>query len=151
VASDLNNWTIDSGATTNMSPYKGDFASMYKVDKVVEVADGTELSCRRAGKVPVHMVSNEACDMDVDLEDVLYVPALTQRLLSVDCMARHGHPVTFHAGFVTIKFGGNQAYKVTIPVDVHYLHNAFPARDKGSQPEPLLRIPSTVGHKQMAH
>ena len=64
---------------------------MYKVDKVVKVADGTKLSCRQAGRVPVHMFSNEACDVDVDLEDVLYVPSLTQQLLSVDCMARHSH------------------------------------------------------------
>ena len=58
---DLENWVMDSGCTSHMTPHLSDFEpdSFIEVTKVIEVADGHELECKRSGTVMMRFNNDE--------------------------------------------------------------------------------------------
>ena len=74
-----------------MSPYLSDMYDLYEVDKVVEVADGFVVPATQAGKVDIEMHNDNEELFTAVLHNVLYVPALAERLFSIESLMEAGH------------------------------------------------------------
>lgn len=89
----LSGWLIDSGATSHMTPYRSDLFDYKTLNADVEVtiADGKKL--RVHGKGTVRLTSLD--DRNIKMMDVLYIPGLDRRILSVGRLAERGLRVEF--------------------------------------------------------
>ena len=74
-----------------MSPYLSDLYDLYEVDKVVEVADGFVVPATQAGKVDIEMYNDDGELFTAVLHNVLYVPALAERLFLIESLMEAGH------------------------------------------------------------
>ena len=56
----MSNWLIDSGASAHMTHFITDLIpeTIYEIDKIVEVADGTETHSKRAGTTIINMLDD---------------------------------------------------------------------------------------------
>ena len=90
--SELSEWLIDSGCSNHMTPFEDDLISdVMKSKSVVEVANGKIVKGPNKGTALIRIVdvkTNKTFDML--LEDVLYVPGLSQRLFSVTQWTQSG-------------------------------------------------------------
>ena len=102
-----------------MSPFLQDFKenTLEPCKKTIEVADGFYLPCDMMGSVQVKMLNDAGERIELLLSKVLYVPGLTQRLLSTAGLTSCQHSVLFWATHVTIYLGGiENDCPVTIPL-----------------------------------
>ncbi|OWY92235.1 Integrase, catalytic core protein, partial [Phytophthora megakarya] len=86
-------WLIDSGATAHMTPHRDDlfeYSAMSK-DMYVTIADGKKI--RVAGTGSVRLTGIDA--KSIRMVEVLYIPGLDRRLLSVGKLAERGMSVEF--------------------------------------------------------
>nr|CCA24320.1 putative polyprotein [Albugo laibachii Nc14] len=97
-------WLLDSGASSHMTPIKKDFIEYRELKDPIEVrvADGAKLEA--IGKVRVVFRCNDGTMLTV--QEVLHIPALDRRLLSVPKIAQHGLNMRFGAKYCGI-FRGN--------------------------------------------
>jgi hypothetical protein len=82
----VTDWLIDSGATAHMTPSKEDFnGTLTPFDSIVETANGGIIRVTHRGTVRILMCDIFRPDntIVVKLHNVLFVPGLTKRLLSV--------------------------------------------------------------------
>ncbi|TYZ67817.1 hypothetical protein PybrP1_004853, partial [[Pythium] brassicae (nom. inval.)] len=96
-------WLIDSGATSHMSPESSDFAALRPLSEMIKVtvANGAFVTASEVGDVVVALPGGRSAT----LKDVLYIPGLGRRLLSVQKMAAHGLVVEFGERACKIKRG----------------------------------------------
>jgi hypothetical protein len=99
-------WLFDSGASSHMTPNQQDL--QYNIEPstaVVEVANGVLIRAQRRGTVRIRLTdindSRHTCDILV--HDVLWVPGLSRRLLSVDQWMAPGGAIHFNADYTTIR------------------------------------------------
>jgi transposase InsO family protein len=89
-------WYIDSGATSHMSNDESFFKTLEKRKmRDVTVANGESAKVLGIGRGELHCLNGKDEAVKVCLEDVLYVPDLTENLLSVKRLAKTGHSVGF--------------------------------------------------------
>ena len=97
VYSEMTDWLIDSGCSISMTPFIEDIvADKSKSDAVVEVATGVLTPAPLQGTVKIHIqdiYTYEECF--VFLHDVLYVPGISRRLISVRQWNTTGGDVLF--------------------------------------------------------
>ena len=95
--SEITDWLVDSGCSISMTPFLEDLVSdVTKAAAVVEVATGVLTQAPLQGTVKIHIqdiYTHDECY--VLLEDVLYVPGLSKRLLSVRQWNTTGGDVLF--------------------------------------------------------
>jgi hypothetical protein len=60
-------------------------------DLAVEVAYGYVIQCMMTGKIRIQILDDYGKEMVAILMDVIYVPGLSCRLLSITRFADHGH------------------------------------------------------------
>ena len=86
-------WILDSGASSHMSFNKKDFSQLRSMKNHVSIsiANGDKLEAIGIGNIHLALANGE----NIRVEDVLYVPKLDKRLLSVSAMNRKGIQVTF--------------------------------------------------------
>ena len=94
----INDWMVDSGCSTHMTPYLSDFIGTLTDHKsTVETANGGIIPVFKKGTVKVLIV--DAFDpqhvIPVLMENVLYVPGLNKRLLSVSDWNNCGGQISF--------------------------------------------------------
>ncbi|POM67185.1 Integrase catalytic core protein [Phytophthora palmivora] len=84
----LSGWLIDSGATSHMTPFREDLFDLEGTVSSIEVtiADGKKL--RVAGQGTVRLTSLNG--KHIKMMEVLYIPGLDRRLLSVGKLAERG-------------------------------------------------------------
>jgi hypothetical protein len=75
----------------------------------VEVADGHIIKCPATGKIKINMLDDDGNPLEVKLQDVIYVPGLSRRLISVTHFVHHGHHATFTKGITILKFAPSWA------------------------------------------
>ena len=82
----------------------------------MEVADGFVVPSTQAGKVDIEMHNDNGEQFTAVLHNVLYVPALAERLFSIESLMEAGHECHFRKGACTLIFH-NKRYcdKVTLP------------------------------------
>nr|CCA24887.1 putative polyprotein [Albugo laibachii Nc14] len=90
----LNGWLIDSGATSHMTPHRSDVFDYEIVNTDVEVtiADGKTLRVHGNGTLKLTGLNNRRTKMI----DVLYIPGLDRRLLSVGKVSERDLTVELH-------------------------------------------------------
>lgn len=96
-------WLLDSGASSHMSPQKSDYCSYRVLPSPIEmrIADGETL---RAVEVDdIAMKSNNG--KTVRMTDVLHIPRLDRRLMSVSKLVMKGLVVEFSENECAIKKG----------------------------------------------
>jgi hypothetical protein len=89
----VDGWLIDSGATAHMTPHRSDLIE-YEVLKAgieVTIADGKKLTV--AGRGTVRLLGMDR--KRIKMVDVLHIPGLDRRLLSVGKMAERGLNMEF--------------------------------------------------------
>lgn len=87
-------WLIDSGATSHMSPYHEDFVNYHELRTPIEVtiADGKTVKAAGRGDARVN------CDgIKITVSEVLHIPGLDRRLLSVPKLTKKGWVTQFTA------------------------------------------------------
>ncbi|TYZ66515.1 hypothetical protein PybrP1_006514 [[Pythium] brassicae (nom. inval.)] len=103
-ASKSSSWLLDSGASSHMTHDRNDFVRYKALDSRVDVfvADG--------GRLPVHGVGDVElqlqCGRTAVATDVLHVPALNRKLLSVPALTAKGAEVEFKGAGCEIKMSG---------------------------------------------
>ena len=97
VYSEVTDWLIDSGCSISMTPFiENIVADKSKSDAVVGVATGVLTPAPLQGTVKIHIQDIYIYDgCFVFLHDVLYVPGLSRRLLSVRQWNTTGGDVVF--------------------------------------------------------
>ena len=96
-------WILDGGASDHMSFNREAFISFKQCPGEVEIGDGSPLKIEGTGSVLIRM-SDECGGKDVELHDVLYVPELSDNLISQGQLEEKG--LEFRS-----KDGLNQAIK----------------------------------------
>jgi transposase InsO family protein len=79
-------WLIDSGATAHMTHYIDDFNGYLKpYESLVETANGGVIHVTHRGSVDIYLndVFTKGNSLIIQVNNVLYVPGLTRRLISV--------------------------------------------------------------------
>lgn len=75
---------VDSGATVHISPYKSDFDTLQPImPKDIKEVGGSAITARDVGNIQLH--TKDGCTLL--LQNALYVPSLTIRLVSVSCIS----------------------------------------------------------------
>nr|CCA17998.1 putative polyprotein [Albugo laibachii Nc14] len=76
-----NIWLLDSGATSHMCYQKSDFQSLRNLEAPIKIsiADGSSVEAVATGNISITLTNGER----VTIHDVLYVPDLDRRLLSI--------------------------------------------------------------------
>ena len=95
----ISDWLIDSGCSANMTPNYLDFIpnSMEKYETIVETANGGIVRVNQKGNVLMLLIDAFEPNKQqmVCLQDVLYVPGLNRRLLSVGEWNQCGGMISF--------------------------------------------------------
>nr|CCA15903.1 putative polyprotein [Albugo laibachii Nc14] len=87
------NWILDSGASSHMCPNKSEFTDLQalKNKMPISVANGSKVDAVGVGNIFARLKNNR----NMRIDDVLYVPGLDQKLLSVSALAERGLQVVF--------------------------------------------------------
>ena len=86
---EVNNWVIDSGASDNVFGDPNVFDSIEGCQGLVTTASGENLTVIGSGTVDL---SNNG---EIKMQQVLYVPGVSQNLLSVSSIAKYGFILVF--------------------------------------------------------
>ena len=110
--SEKQTWWIDSGATSHMTGERGDFSRFENVEPgSVTLADKTEIASVGKGDVRASIFNGDDEEIPILLKDVLYVPGLRKRLLSISAFTESGATVTFQGKLCSIVVS-NQKYQL---------------------------------------
>ena len=90
-------WIIDSGASQHMCNDKSSFSVLVNPSKaiLVLIGNGKILMATGLGKVPLNLILYDGRTRDCLLDRVLYIPDITQNLLSVSKVAKGGNFTQF--------------------------------------------------------
>ncbi|KAL5494293.1 hypothetical protein EMCRGX_G015594 [Ephydatia muelleri] len=93
----IDEWIIDSGATTHMCSNKKAFTTLYQLESPIKVTvgDGRALTAVGRGDVVLNMECPSSKSESCTLHDVLYVPELSYNLVSVAKVSQKGKIVKF--------------------------------------------------------
>ncbi|KAK9708357.1 hypothetical protein QE152_g27238 [Popillia japonica] len=88
-------WYIDSGATSHMTWDRTLFKSYSNCDTEVMLPDGNNIKVKGKGTIRVQ-VTNEDCKYQfLNILNALYVPQITENLLSVSTLENKGYEIVF--------------------------------------------------------
>ncbi|KAI9909085.1 hypothetical protein PsorP6_014813 [Peronosclerospora sorghi] len=104
-------WLLESGASSHVRPSKNEFAEleMLKNPINITIANGSEVLAMGVGTVRV-MLKNEN---PIKIEEVLFVPDLDRRLLSIPALSRKGLQVLFTKTHCEIRMKDEFVTRVT--------------------------------------
>lgn len=86
------NWVLDSGATSSMTSDETELVDLEIIpQRRVTVANGEEIICSKKGKLRLRARNG----IETVLEDVLVVPGLREKLISVRNLQNNGYEVKF--------------------------------------------------------
>ncbi|KAJ0392280.1 hypothetical protein ATCC90586_011623 [Pythium insidiosum] len=93
-------WLLDSGASSHMTPSREDYVEYEKLVTpiIVKIADGASMKATGRGSVRFRCGNGEI----VTVKDVLHIPTLDRRLLSIPKVTQRGLDVKFGATHCSI-------------------------------------------------
>lgn len=115
----VNEWIVDSGATSHMTSKKNYFSDLCKHRSNVTVANGQVIEVKGIGSVQVSLMSNDGNPQTLTLRNVLWVPELGESLLSVRKLVKEGASITFIGDKVYMKKGEREQL-IGMMQDNHY-------------------------------
>jgi transposase InsO family protein len=150
----ISDWLIDSGASSHMTPHRSDLVhNVERSHAIVEVANGVLIRAELRGTVRIKLVdindATQSCDILV--HDVLYVPGLSRRLLSVDQWMAAGGDIHFNMNHTTIRVvdsdtDESRSFDVPKPFPSPKSQNACQAATP-----PKKAIPASLLHRRLGH
>ena len=107
-------WYVDSGASMHMSPFRDSFMSFKETQNVpVRVGNNDVVYATSVGSIlNYHTVGDQT--VDVLLNDVLFVPDLSNNLFSTSSCMKHGINVIFSDDQVVLKSKNGQVLGIGI-------------------------------------
>ncbi|UYV82150.1 hypothetical protein LAZ67_21001138 [Cordylochernes scorpioides] len=100
----VHNWFIDSGATSHMAYDESFFTELNREQtQNVVVANGKKLQVKGIGQGEIKVITPQGKTDTLLLTKVLYIPELTDNLLSVSAATSNGCKVTFNRDWCTIE------------------------------------------------
>lgn len=142
-AGKANEWYIDSGASSHMTPHLHTLNAVKNAQcNGIITANGSNLQVKSIGNAQVKVNSTS-----IEINDVLHVPSLTANLLSVHKIVSKGNTVTFNANGCTIYNKHNDIVLHTKPVNGVY------KIDAGNESCMLAEKEATamLWHKRLGH
>ncbi|KAK9736911.1 GAG-pre-integrase domain [Popillia japonica] len=98
----INEWTLDSGATDHMTPFKEFLSDFIEVNLgTVIAADGNRLKIKGKGKALLD-IEDEYGGWKIELGNVLYVPQLEDNLVSLSKIEENGSKIIIDEGTAKI-------------------------------------------------
>jgi hypothetical protein len=129
---------------------------------IVEVANGVLIRAQQRGTVQIRLTdindSRRTCDILV--HDVLWIPGLSRRLLSVDQWMAAGGAIHFNADYTTIcvvdsDTNKTHSFDLPKPFPAQFSSgsegNAYHVNTRSTQPLPKRAIPSDLLHHRLGH
>ena len=100
-------WCLDSGCSRHMTPEKKDFSRYleFKIPVTVTLADRTKIHGHGLGDVQIKLFDGNKFIRTV-IKNVLFVPKLQRRLLSISDITERGSSVTFKGKKCTLQTQG---------------------------------------------
>ena len=100
-------WLLDSGCSRHMTPVKSDFKRYleFSVPVDVKLADKTTIAGYGIGDIHIKLFDGNEF-VPVTIKNVLYVPKLQEKLLSITDMTERGCSVTFEGKTCTLTMKG---------------------------------------------
>ncbi|UYV76897.1 hypothetical protein LAZ67_14002326 [Cordylochernes scorpioides] len=100
----VHNWFVDSGATSHMAYDESFFTALNREQtQNVVVANGNKLQVKGIGQGEIKVITPQGKTDTLLLTKVLYIPELTDNLLSVSAATSNGCKVTFNRDWCTIE------------------------------------------------
>ncbi|UYV77601.1 hypothetical protein LAZ67_15001684 [Cordylochernes scorpioides] len=100
----VHNWFVDSGATSHMAYDESFFTELNREQtQNVVVANGNKLQVKGIGQGEIKVITPKGKTDTLLLTKVLYIPELTDNLLSVSAATSNGCKVTFNRDWCTIE------------------------------------------------
>ncbi|UYV80563.1 hypothetical protein LAZ67_19000691 [Cordylochernes scorpioides] len=100
----VHNWFVDSGATSHMAYDESFFTELNREQtQNVVVANGNKLQVKGIGQGESKVITPQGKTDTLLLTKVLYIPELTDNLLSVSAATSNGCKVTFNRDWCTIE------------------------------------------------
>ena len=103
-------WFLDSACSNSMTGQKSDLANFkkFKDDKphFVELADKSLVRAVGFGDLNVYLPDESGKSVPVVFKEVMFVPQLEKRLISIGQVTKRGAQVLFNSDSVTMRIGG---------------------------------------------
>ncbi|KAF1313844.1 Integrase catalytic core protein, partial [Globisporangium splendens] len=118
-------WLLDSGASSHMTPFKDDFTMYETLENAVAItiADGATMSAVGTGDIVIALKNGK----QATVKNVLFIPGLDRRLLSIAKITANGMNVEFGIDSCVIKKNGVVVMSVPKCGNVYKLHCSSPA------------------------
>jgi len=102
---------LDSAASSHMTN-KVEWLEDYEdLRGAVKVGNGVKLYIKGKGSLPLSIETNNGT-VDYKAANVLYVPELSDTLISIGEIAKEGHKATFEGNAVRIQLDGGDSFEV---------------------------------------
>lgn len=88
-------WIVDTGCTKHMTNSTDDLGWWNPCSKEVLLADGKTVKAKGSGKGRIATIGMNGEKIDVTLKELLYVPGLSRKVLSVSRITEDGYTVVF--------------------------------------------------------
>lgn len=132
-------WYLDSGASDHMANQRELFQNLEVLEEPVWIATakkGVKLVARQRGEINVYSTI-DGKQIHIRMENVLFVPELTQNLMSLRRLESSGKKVIFHKGKVVVEDADQDVVAtgkqvgVLYAMDFHYLVTPYSAMVTG--------------------
>ena len=103
-------WWLDSACTRHMTSRREDFHKLLKLSRTVNVvlADKSVIHGVGIGTVQMLLKDSEGKTVCVEFKNVLYVPDLQKRLISIPQLTTKGAEITFKKHSCALLFSGRK-------------------------------------------
>jgi len=136
---------IDSGATHHITPHASDFSSYSKIKGAVRLGDKSTVAQEGVGSVTIKTSEGYT----ITLSNVLHVPTINTRFISVSALEIKGSEIIFASGAAKILIGGKTIASGVRDQKLYWL-DAVPIANlnlhTGSTPASLH-----IWHQRMGH
>lgn len=144
-------WLLDSGASSHMCPFQDDFMEIRSLNRSVSIsiANGETVLAAGVGTIRVVLKNKKP----IRIEDVLYVPELDRRLLSIPALSAKGLHVTFRNRTCEIRNDQEVVTQVTrkgklFVLECDTLESANRSEEVGSRAKP---VSPSIWHARLGH
>jgi transposase InsO family protein len=159
----IHDWLIDSGATAHMTHSLDDFnGPLTPFESLVETANGGVIHVTHRGNVDIYLedIFRPGNSIIVEVRNVLYVPGLTRRLISVSEWNACGGQI-LHLRDRTRVQVYNDDDEIDAVIDLPpcpggtgegvQIHSVRAHRQRSKQTHPRIKIPQSLLHRRLGH